>query len=184
MPGISLTATEGIGDVLGNWRFQLEIQPSAAANNSVVQALMLRCQQVDFSGVTVETVQVGLHGHEVNFRGRSTFTKTISATFVETYDGQALNALLNWKEAVVGTRSGNGLYKSQYSSLGLLSILDPTGAVTHSQQIFYMFPTEVNNINLDSAASGPVLITTTFSYDFAIKQQGVTYDDYGTEPTV
>lgn len=184
MAGISLTAVESIGDILGNWRFMLEIQPSAAANQAVVQALMLRCQQIDFSGVTVETVQVALHGHEVNFRGRSTFSKTITATFLETFDGQALNALLNWKEAVVGTRSGNGLYKAEYSALGLLSVLDTTGTVTHSQQIFYMFPTEVNNISLDSAASGPMTLSTTFSFDYAIKQEGVTYDNFGTAATV
>lgn len=184
MPGISLTAVEGIGDVLGNWRFLLEIQPTAAANNAIVQALMLRCQQIDFSGVTVETVQVQLAGHETNYRGRSTFSKTISATFIETFDGAALNALLNWKEAVVGTTSGNGLYKKDYAALGLLSILDATGRVSHSQQIFYMFPTEVNNLTLDSSSSTPLTISTTFSFDYVLKQQDVNYDAYGTPATI
>jgi hypothetical protein len=184
MAGISLTAVEQLPDALPDFRFLLEVQPSAAADQTIVQALMLRCQTVDWSGVIVETVPVALHGFEMQFRGRGSFSKTISATFVETFDGAALNALLNWKEAVVGTTSGNGGYRSAYSALGVLSILDVTGTVTHSQNIFYMWPQDVQNISLNGGSSGIVTITTTFSYDYVTKIQGVNYNSFGTAPTV
>lgn len=182
MAGISLTAVESLPDVLGNWRFELDITPSATADQNIVQALKLRCQQVDFSGVTIETVSVGLHGHEMNFRGRQTFSKTISATFIETVDGAILNSLLNWKEIVVGTRSGNGAYRQQYSALGSLGIIDTAGAVVHQQQIFYMWPTEVSNISLDGASSGPISVSTTWSFDFVVKS-GIVIDAWGQPAT-
>ena len=183
MAGISLTAVEGLPDVLGAWRYMLNITPTGAANAVVVQALQLRCQQIDFSGVTVETVPVSLHGHEVQFRGRQTFSKSISSTFIETVDGVALNALLGWKEMVVGTRSGNGAYKAEYAAMGDLQILDVTGKVVHDQSIFYMFPTEISNISLDGGSSGPVAIQCTWSYDFVIKDS-ITIDGYGTPATL
>jgi hypothetical protein len=118
----------------------------------------------------------------MNFRGRQTFSKTISATFVETVDGAVLNALLNWKEIVVGTRSGNGAYKKQYSALGTLGIIDTSGYVVHQQSIFYMFPTEVSNISLDGSSSGPVAISTTWSFDF-VELDGISLDSYGESAT-
>lgn len=183
MAGISLVAVESLPDVLGSWRYEFTATPSATSDQTIVQALKLRCQQVDYSGVTVETVPVPLHGHEIQFRGRQTFSKTISTTFIETVDGAVMNTMWNWKEMVVGTRSGNGAYRSAYSALGAIAIIDTSGKVAMSQQIFYMFPTEIANVSLDGSSSSPMTVTITWSYDFAV-QNGITLDAYGQAATV
>jgi hypothetical protein len=181
MAGISLTALESsLGDVLSLTRFILEIGPSASSDQSIVNALKLRCQNVDFSGVTVETIPVSLHGHEINFRGRQTFAKTLSASFIETVGGEVYTALWKWKEKVVGTRSGNGAYKSVYAGLGTLGIVDVSGNVALSQQIYNIFPTEISNLSLDGGASSPALLQVTFSYDFVLPY-GVEIDTDGEE---
>ena len=182
MAGISLNAVEGIGDVLGNWRFLMEIAPNLAISQTNSVTLELYCQQVDFSGITVETMPISLHGHEIQFRGRQTFNKSISASFVET-NGVLYSTLLTWKDSVVGLTSGNGAYRSGYSSTCNISILDVTGNIALSQTVFYMFITELSNIQLDGSSSGPALVQATFSYDFAIVA-GVPYNQYGSQPTI
>jgi hypothetical protein len=166
MAGIGLQAVESLPDALGTWRYELDIAPGANSDTDTVMALKLRCQQCDFAGVTVETMLVALHGHEMNFRGRQTFSKTMSISFVATRDGEPLNSLYTWKEKVVGTRSGNGAYKAEYAALGVTSILDVSGKLALGQRIFYMFPTEISNIQLDSSGSSLMLVQTTFSFDF------------------
>lgn len=166
MSGISLTAVEQMPDVLGTWRFELSISPAKSSSMDMTKAFKLRCQQVDFSGVQIEPVTVALHGHELQFRGRQQFAKTVSITFVETVDAAIIKALHKWKETVVGLKSGNGAYRSSYAAMGELKVLDVTGKPSTGQTIFYMWPSDIPNVQLDGTSSTAFMVQVTFTYDF------------------
>lgn len=184
MPGISFTALEQMPDVIGTGRFELDVTPIPGLDRSFVQLMKLRCQQVDWVGVQVEQMTVGLHGHELNFRGRQVFSKQMATTFVETADGLTWGAIGAWKEAVVGTRSGNGGYRDDYAALVTLGVLDSTGKYVNSRRMFYVWPTDIQNIQLDGTqGSTAMLIQVTWSFDYA-EDVGKEIDTHGTQVTI
>ena len=184
MAGVSFTALEQMPDVISTGRFELDIAPIAGLDNSLVLHYKIRCQQVDFVGVQVEQMTVGLHGHEVNYRGRQVFSKQMAATFIETADGETWRGLFAWKEAVVGTRSGNGAYRREYASLVNVGLLDGTGAFVNTRKVFWVWPTDIQQIQLDgSQGSNAALISVNFSFDHA-ENVGQQLDTHGLQVTI
>lgn len=184
MAGVSFTAIEQMPDVIGTGRFELDIAPIPGIDNSYVQDYKIRCQQCDFVGVQVEQMTVGLHGHEANYRGRQVFSKQMAASFVEAADGKTWRGLMEWKEAVVGTRSGNGAYRREYASLVKVGVLDSTGKFVNTRVVFWVWPTDIQQIQLDgSQGSSAMLIQCNFSFDHAETLE-VEMDTHGEEPTI
>ena len=184
MAGIAFTALEQMTDVISTGRFELDIAPISGVTSTLVRHFKIVCQQVDFPGVQVEQMTVGLHGHEANYRGRQMFSKQLAASFIELANGATFRGLLEWKEAVVGTRSGNGAYRKDYSSLVTIGVLDPTGVFVNTRKVFFVWPTDIQQIQLDGTqGSNAMLISVNFSFDHA-ETLDVRMDTHGEEATV
>lgn len=184
MAGISFTALEQLPDVLSTGRFEVDIAPIPGVSQDAAMHFKLRCQQVDFVGVQVEQMTVALHGHELNYRGRQVFSKQMAMSFVETADGETFNSLMAWKETCVGTRSGNGAYRREYAALIKVAVLDVTGRATHTRKVYYAWPTDIQQVQLDgSQGSNAFLISASLSFDHA-ENEGQDIDTFGEEVTI
>lgn len=129
--------------------------------------LSIACQTAAIPGVSIEPIEVGLHGHTVRFRGKQTFSGTFSVGFVENSAYEIQRRLRAWKEYVVGTNTATSQgYKNRYGLTAELQVFDTTGAVADRLHIFGVFPTEVPEVQLDGQSSQVMLISPTFNFDY------------------
>jgi len=171
MPSISFEQIQALPDVLLDDRFELLINPKGdGAGNT--EALTLRCQGAAMPGSQIEQVLVGLSGHQVHFRGRKIYPNTLAITYVETHEGIVMTTLRQWKEYIVGSSSGNGASKQDYSVTATLNIFDEGGNVALSIDIEGLWITDIQDTQLNGSAAQPFLVMVTFSYDRAL-QDGV-----------
>ena len=182
MAGVSMTSLSAMPDALMNGRYEVALRPNSLSAD-FMRTLKLRCQTCDIPMPTVEQVTVGLHGHDMNYRGRGTFPKSMTITFSEMVTADVMKYLYEWKELVVGTHSGNGEYRDQYSCTGLAGIVDNYGRVAIQQRIFKMWLMEITNLSVDGQGSAPVLFSCTFSLDWVepADSMGITMDGSGED---
>jgi hypothetical protein len=50
--------------------------------------------------------------------------------------------------------------------MGELKVLDVTGKPSTGQTIFYMWPSDISNVQLDGTSSTAFMVQVTFTYDF------------------
>lgn len=101
-------------------------------------------------------------------------------TFYDFISGtnSAADILYKWMTLLYNPLTGAMAYKSQFTTTGTLAMLDPEGAPVRIWNLYQMWPTKVNwGEGLDATSDDPNIISVTFRYDFAIKQ-----DDIDTNP--
>lgn len=129
--------------------------------------MTILCQTAAIPGVTIEPVEIGLHGHTLRFRGKQTFSGTFSVGFVEVSSYEIMSRLRKWKEFCVGTNSATSEgFKPAYSVTAELEVMDVTGAVADRVKIFGVWPTEVPEVQLDGQSSQAMLVQPTFAFDY------------------
>ena len=152
-------------DAMDSEHFQMLF--GSIPGSSDTRPLSINCQTAVIPGITVEPIEVALHGHTVRFRGKQTFSGTFSIGFVENSAYEIQRRLRAWKESVVGTNTATSQgYKNQYAVTCELQVFDTTGVVADQLKIFGVFPSEVPEVQLDGQSSQVMLIQPTFSFDY------------------
>ena len=188
MAGYSLNAVEGIKGVLIAWRFDLFIdlpQKVVSAipdfpNGDTSRLLGIHCQQCVVPGVQIEPLLIGLHGMEMQRRGRKIYSKQMATTFIDNKNGLIGRCLRAYSEFIVGTDSGNGADEEEYMITGTLDILNGTGKIAREVKIRKLWLQDLQDVQLDGTSSSPYLINATWSFD-SILEDGVELD-IGGEP--
>lgn len=152
-------------DVMDSQHFRLLFGNIPGSEDS--RPLTILCQTAVIPGVTVEPVEVSLHGHTVRFRGKQTFSGTFSVGFVEVSSYEIMSRLRKWKEFTVGTNSATSQgFKNRYSVTAELEVMDITGVVADRLKIFGVWPSEVPEVQLDGQSSQAMLVQPTFTFDY------------------
>jgi hypothetical protein len=147
------------------YEFVLGVIPGAGDS----RRLTLHTQQVSIPGAGNEAWEVLLHGHAFRQRGRKTFPRQLSVTFIEGGDLAVYNILKAWDEYIAGSESGNSAtYKAGYVITAFLNIYDTVGNIAGIIRFDNFFLQEISDIQLDGTSSGQVAVSVTFSYDRAV----------------
>lgn len=105
-----------------------------------------------------------------------------SAMEVSFYDTIGLNAgkyMYGWFRAVFDFKSGAVGYKKSFVAEGLLSMLDPKGAIIEQWRLINCWPTNINFNDLSYEDTGAAMVNTTIRYDRALP---TFFDDYMPDP--
>ena len=164
MPALAFSDFDALPDVLAVDRFELLLAPAGGVSN-VNQTLAIRCTQVSIPQEQTDVMTVQIQGLEFNYRGKRMFDKSMSATFVETTDGAVQTSLRAWTQNVCGSESGNGQIKKQYSTQGTLNVFDQSGNTALFFVIDNVWPSDLQQVQLDGNQAQPYFQTTTFTFD-------------------
>ena len=174
MASITLQESRGVGDILdmSNYRFEIGQMPGGGNDSQ----LSIQCTQAIYPGVQNETYPVVFPGgHELTFRGRKVFPKTLSITYVETVRMNVNTVFGRWLEFICGTDSGTSRgYKYSGDQQGggytvdgaKLTIFDIVGNVSDVVTWYGLQPTDKPDVNMDSSSTGAWTVSVTMAYDF------------------
>lgn len=165
-------ARSSINDVVGSivdpaqsWNFDLIFNKLPMGLGGDTSMLTIRCQAANLPSVEMETVEVALHGVEVRYRGRRTYSKTFEVTFIENVDYTTYQLFRDWHNLMLSwetnTGSSSGLYKVNCT----LVCYDDAGNEVKSIDINGVWPTTVPQIDFDGSQSEAVKPQITFSFD-------------------
>lgn len=167
MARVSLTDLYQVPDILSGeaWYFLITNIPGSNGNT---RNLALKCVNSTLAGGTNEKMTVPLHGHQINFTGRSIQGQSLPITYYEDSTMDTWRNLRAWEQYVKGRRSGNSAgYKRDYSVNGILEIYDTTGKMINSTKYYHLFPQEIPDTTFDGTSSTAIQIQCTFSYDYS-----------------
>jgi len=158
----------GLPDAQDTEMFDWVIPDVPGAEGFGGRDLAVLCQTAEWPGRSSETLEVQLHGTQVNFAGKANMPRTLSATYAENAGLEVTNTFQRWFEYQRGTISGTAAdYKSGYSIDGAVLIkYDVTGAVA-DQAVFYgLIVEDMPNVSLDGSNTALYVVNITFRYDF------------------
>jgi len=164
MPALSFGEFDSLPDVLALDRFSLMLAPAGGASD-VNQTLAIRCTMVTIGAESTEVMPISIQGLEFNFRGRRIYDKAMQTTFIETTDGAVQNSLRSWTQNICGGESGNGQNKKQYATQGSLSVFDQSGNTALLFLIDNVWPSDLQQVQLDGNQAQPYFQNVTFTYD-------------------
>jgi hypothetical protein len=166
MPRVSIDRARGLPDIMAasDFEFILGTIPGGTSDRDMV----VKCQQVSYPGMGQEAFEVPLHGHVMYFRGRKTFPRNLSVTYLEDRTMDTTNQLESWFEYIVGTNSGTSAgYKRSYALDGpRLITYDTTGRAVKSVVFYGLQPQDKPDVQYDGSSSAVYTISATFVYDF------------------
>jgi hypothetical protein len=169
MPRINLDQIRGLPDILStdNFTFNIGTVPSASAISDDTQ-VFLKCQQAIYPGTGNEVFDVPLAGFVVKMRGRKTFPRQLTVTYVE--DRSMSTSLLfeGWLEYMTGTLTGNSAgYKASYAIDGAtLTEYDTVGNSIKTAVFYGLVPSDKPDIQHDGSSSQLMMVQMTFMYDY------------------
>ncbi len=129
------------------------------------RGLAVRCKSTSIPGQEQEVAQVILHGVELDFAGRTTFSHSQTITLLETRDFYSRNTIRQWFDFCRNIRTKTGNYAAAYKAPAILQLFDDTNTVTKEIQLIGTWPKTLNDAALSAEASTPVEVEVTLSYD-------------------
>lgn len=153
-----------VPDILAGMDFELIFGSIPGTPNT--EHLTVRSQTATIPGSSHEVIQVPLHGHTLNYRGRRIFPYTMSVQFVDAVDHRTFDSMHRWLENVVGTESATSFdYKAGYTTNAELIVYDVRGILVNSYTIFNIMIQDITDTQLDGQSSQAVQVQAQFQYD-------------------
>lgn len=150
-------------DPLMLYNFDLIFPTIPGGGNS--RGMTVKCMSATLPGMQIDQVTVPLHGVEVNYGGRQIYTKTFTATFLETRDVTTRKAMREWMRFCRNNDTNKGNYKAQYAVDASMILYDDIPNVIQTSKIMGCFPISVDDLQLDGGQSAYAQYNITFSYD-------------------
>lgn len=151
-------------DPLQTWNFGFII-PNVPGNGNGL-ALTLRCKSVVIPGMQLEVAELQLRGMQLNFAGRHVYSHTLPVTITEHRDMLSRQSILRWQYKARDFRNNTGSYKTTYATTADIELYDDTGAVIRTIRLYGLFPTQLDDLTTESAATAVAEMSVSFSYDF------------------
>lgn len=167
MAAPTLSESRALEDILDTTHYRMELGQIPGA--SIDSRLSVQCTQATYPGVTNEVFQVVFPGgHELNYRGRKVFPKTLSLTYVETVFMNVTTVFGQWFEFICGTETGTSSdYKSGYAIDGpKLYTYDTVGNVADIVTFYGMQVADKPDVSYDPSSAQPYQVQITLQYDF------------------
>lgn len=160
----SINDVLSLQDPAQSWNFDLFLP--AIPGSSDTRDLTFKCMTTDMPGSSLEPVNVALHGVELKFAGRKTYTHTLNAQFMETSDWSTRTKFKNWCDSARSWKNNSGTLAAAYKVNAQIVVYNDLPAVVKTVQVTGLWPEAVQDVPLNGGASELVTLTIQFSYDF------------------
>lgn len=164
MARTSLQDVAGLPDPLLSYNFDLFFPTIPGGGNT--RGMTVKCMSTALPGMQLEQQTAALHGVEINYAGRQIWQKTFQATFIETRDATTRFAIRKWVEFARNNRQNRGNYKADYGVDAVMRLYDDIPNVINETKIIGVFPTQLDDVNMDGSQGSIVQVSVTFSYDW------------------
>ena len=118
----------------------------------------------DLPGSTIEAVDVALHGVNIPYAGRKTYTHTLSATFLETADYSTREKFRRWHESMRSWSTNTGSLYASYAVSCQIAVYNDLPAVVKTINIYGLWPEVIAEVPLNGGASELITLAITFRY--------------------
>lgn len=159
----SLQDVLSLQDPAVSWNFDLFLP--AIPGSSDTRNLTFKCMTTDLPGATIEAVGVSLHGVELQFAGRKTYTHTLNATFLETADYDTREKFRRWQESMRSWKNNTGTLAAQYKVTGQVVVYNDIPAVMKTVNVIGMWPETMAEVPLDGSQSSLITLQIGFKFD-------------------
>lgn len=160
----TLNDLNNLEDPMPAMNFELLLGNLPAGLNS--DNLHIKCQTASIPGMSIEPMEMALHGQVLRFPGRKTFPGTMAATFVEESNVGTQRVFRTWQEKIKSTNTSKSTgYKRDYAVTARLNIYDNANVLRDEIDIFGLWLSELSEIALDGQSSQVMLVQVTFTYD-------------------
>lgn len=123
-----------------------------------------RCTTTSIPAVGQEDFLVEAHGLSMQFPGRRTWDKKLSATIFETVDGIGRDLIQLWLDYSRNIFDNTGHFRDEFAVQAELNLYAPSGAITRRILLNKFYPLTLGEGTLDQS-SAALNYTTTWSYD-------------------
>jgi len=134
----------------------------------VGEALRLQCRSASKPGKTINSVEVAVFGHVLEFASNISFSHDMSVSYAENGKAQVTTALELWQNAIRSAETQLGAPKSAYARNGIFYVYDNVGNVVKEYLIEAMWPAQVPDISFDGSSSSALNVDASFKYDRVI----------------
>ncbi len=131
-------------------------------------ALRMQCQSATKPGTSINSVEVQVFGHTLEYAGGMTYGHDLSVEYVENRTGQITQTLEAWSEYIRSRDSQHGAFKKDYARDGTLKIYDQKGNTVLEYKIENMFVTSVPDLSFNGSSSSAITLSASFKYDRVI----------------
>jgi hypothetical protein len=164
MARTSLYDVSAVADPAQSWNFDLFLP--AIPGSSDTRALTWKCMTTALPGFSLDRVNVPLHGVELVYAGRKTFSHSFSSTFMEAADWSTRSQFYAWSENTRSWINNSGSFASTYKVSAQMVVYNDLPQVARTIQIVGLWPAEVADVELDGGASNLVTLSITWSFDY------------------
>ena len=117
-------------------------------------------------GGGLDIVKVPLHGVEINFAGKATYTQSLEVTFLETADWSTRDKFVKWRESIRSWKNNSGSQAAAYKIPAQLAVYNDIPDVVRTINIYGVWPSLIGEITMDGSQSDAVKLQITFTYDW------------------
>lgn len=162
MARTSITNILSLGDPAQSWNFDMFFPTIPGSSDS--RDLTYKCKSTQLPGTQLEPFDVELHGVVIPFAGRRMFTHDLDVTFIETADWLTREKFRRWIAMARDWRTNSGSNFVTYAVTSLITRYNDIPQEVGTDQINYIWPTNMQEITLDGGQSGPVELSVNFKY--------------------
>ncbi len=164
MARTSLESVLSLQDPAQSWNFDLFLPSIPGSSNT--RNLTFSCMTTVLPGMNLDVVEVPLHGVQLDFAGRATYSRTFNATFLEMRDWGTREMFRRWRESIRSWDNNSGSFASAYKVTADLVVYNDIPQPVRTIRVFGVWPEQIADIQLDGGASNVVTTEITFHYDF------------------
>jgi hypothetical protein len=164
MARASVQNLQSVGDPALAWNFSLSIpyMPGSADTRS----LTYKCQAMTKPGTTLEVVDAALHGVNVPYASRRQYSHRITVRFLEDSSWNTRTQINNWIDIARNWVDNTGSLSSTYMVTVDCITYNDLPAVTDITRMYGLFPTELNDVQLDGSTGEIVFLEVQFAYAY------------------
>jgi hypothetical protein len=163
MTRTSLADVSSLQDPAVSWNFDLFLPTIPGSSDT--RDLSIKCMTTDMPGSTIERVEVPLHGVNLVYGGRKTYSHSIATTFLETSDWATREKFRRWHQ-MRDWVNNSGMLASAYKVNAQVVVYNDIPAVTKTCAVTGLWPDVINEVALDGSASNLITLAITFAFDF------------------
>lgn len=169
VPRTNLSELLAVPDPLYSDNFELYFAklPKGVGQGPATTGLRVQCKTATIPGIQNEAQDITLHGFKISTGGRTSFSNTLSVTYMESNTLIIQRTLRNWVNVVRDFRDQISLGKAGYAINGELIIYNEMGKKITQYHLINCFCNNVQDVSLDGSSANLIDISAEFRYDFA-----------------
>lgn len=164
MARASVQNLQSVADPALAWNFSFTIpyMPGSADTRNLV----FKCQAATKPGMTLEVVDAALHGVNIPYASRKTYSHRMTVRFMEDTNWQTREQFRRWMDISRDWITNTGSFAATYKVTCDLVSYNDLPEVADITRIYGMWPTNMNDVQLDGSTGDIIFQEIEFAYDY------------------